>query len=50
MYIKEYTIYVNEKDEVVKMVSGHVLEDVDCYAAMINLGDKVELIRVRDKE
>jgi hypothetical protein len=49
MYIRVYTIYVNEEDEVIKMVSGHVGEDMDCYAAMINIGDKVQLIRVKDQ-
>ncbi|MCK5292508.1 MAG: hypothetical protein KAR39_10900 [Thermoplasmata archaeon] len=49
MYIKEYTLYVDEKDKVVKMTSTYVDGDVACYGAMINLGDNVKLIRVRDK-
>ena len=48
MYIKEYTFYVDENDKVVKMVSGHVYEDVACSDVMVSLGDRVILIRVRD--
>lgn len=48
MYVKEYTIYVNEKDKVVKIMSQYIKERVACQSAMVSLDDKVELIRVRD--
>ena len=48
MYIKEYTFYVDENDKVVKMVSTYIDGEVACYGAMVNLEDKVVLIRVRD--
>ena len=49
MYIKEYTFYVNEEDKVVRMTSSHIDGDIACYGAMVNLEDKVTLIRVRDE-
>lgn len=50
MYTKEYTIYVDEDDKIIKLVSGHALEDVACRDIMMSLGDRVTLIRVRDKK
>lgn len=48
MYIKEYIIYVDENDKIVKMISQHVREDVNCAYITMSLGDRVQLIRVRD--
>ncbi len=48
MYENEYTIYVDEKDKVVKIMSQDGKERVACQCAMVSLGDKVELIRVMD--
>jgi len=48
MYVKEYTIYVDEKDKVVKIIEQYIKERVACHSAIVSLKDKVELIRVRD--
>jgi hypothetical protein len=57
MYIKEYTFYVDEDDKVIKIVSSekdwyasHVYRNINCACTMVNLGDRVTLIRVRDQK
>jgi hypothetical protein len=46
MCIKKYTLYVDENDKIIKIIS-HAMR-VACQSAMILVDDEVELIRVRD--
>ncbi len=48
MHENVYTIYVDKKDKVIKIMSHCDKERIACQGAMVTLGDKIELIRVRD--